>query len=89
MNEHEFDWNTGHRAEKDALLNIDPLSSQRQADHRLLLLNGPNLNLLGRRDPTQYGTFTLADVESITRTSGQRPWIRDRLFPVEPRRRTG
>lgn len=34
---------------------------------RLLLLNGPNLNMLGRRDPKQYGTFTLADVEQLTR----------------------
>ncbi|MDD2392848.1 MAG: type II 3-dehydroquinate dehydratase [Eubacteriales bacterium] len=29
----------------------------------LLLINGPNLNMLGKRDPKQYGTFTLADVE--------------------------
>ncbi|MDD4139344.1 MAG: type II 3-dehydroquinate dehydratase [Clostridiaceae bacterium] len=34
---------------------------------RLLLLNGPNLNMLGKRDPRQYGTFTLADVEDATR----------------------
>ncbi len=33
----------------------------------LYVLNGPNLNLLGQRQPEVYGTATLADVERLTR----------------------
>lgn len=33
------------------------------APRRLLLVNGPNLNLLGVREPATYGHDTLADVE--------------------------
>ena len=36
------------------------------AHGRLLLVNGPNLNLLGVREPDVYGHETLADVERLT-----------------------
>lgn len=38
----------------------------------VLLLNGPNLDLLGKRDPGVYGTSTLADIElSAKRVGGE------------------
>lgn len=38
---------------------------------KILVLNGINLNMFGQRDPAQYGTITLAEIDARLKTLGR------------------
>lgn len=47
---------------------------------QILLLNGPNLNLLGSREPSVYGSLTLAEIEARAQQHAAQRGARLRAF---------
>ena len=47
---------------------------------KIIILNGPNLNLLGEREKSQYGSFTLKDIEDKCKEYANRNDISLTLF---------
>ena len=48
--------------------------------NKIIILNGPNLNLLGEREKNQYGNFTLKDVEKNCNDYANLNYIKLTLF---------
>ncbi len=46
----------------------------------ILILHGPNLNLLGKRDPARYGTITLAEINAALEVLARELGVRVEFF---------
>ena len=54
---------------------------------KILMLHGINHNMFGKRDPVQYGTVTLAEIDAQLQSPGPRAGHRGGELPDQQRRR--
>lgn len=55
-------------------------TSNLQSPISILVLHGPNLNLLGAREPAVYGSTTLADIDAALKAEGEKLGLSVRTF---------
>ena len=53
--------------------------------NKIIILNGPNLNLLGEREKDKYGNFSLKDVENNCKDFSKKNEYRSFYLPVQYR----
>jgi len=58
----------------------DAPASYLQSPTSILVLHGPNLNLLGTREPDVYGRMTLAEIDERLKAEGERLGVTVRTF---------
>ena len=58
-------------------------SGSSETGRRVLVLNGPNLGRLGKREPSVYGTATYADLSDLCRRAGEELGLRVEVRQTE------
>ena len=54
---------------------------------KVLVLHGINHNMFGKRDPTQYGTITLAEIDAALKALGKELGVEVAMLPDQQRSR--